>query len=275
MDSKEIYINPFTDFGFKKLFGTEFNKELLIDFLNQVLGDRERIQDLTYLNTENLGNTETDRKAIFDLYCENGKGERFIIELQNVEQQFFKDRSIFYSTFPIQSQAPKGKKWDYELKAVFTIGILNFSFPDQSDQERYLREVQLIDKQTSEVFYHKLTFIYLEMPNFRKEEEELGSHFDKWMYVLKNLHRLQSRPSKLQENIFEKLFNEAEIAKLTPEDMKAYEESLKTYRDNYSVIETAVNKKAIEIARKLKQRGVDIDIIVETTSLTKEQIEKL
>lgn len=275
MDSKERYINPFTDFGFKKLFGTEFNKELLIDFLNQVLGDKEQIQDLTYLNTENLGNTETDRKAIFDLYCENEKGEKFIIELQNVEQQYFKDRSIFYSTFPIQSQAPKGKKWDYYLKAVYTIGILNFSFPDQSEQERYLREVQLIDKQTFEVFYDKLTFIYLEMPNFRKEEEELVSQFDKWMYVLKNLHQLQEKPKKLQEKVFEKLFNEAEIAKLNPEDMKAYEESLKVYRDNYSVIETAVNKKAIEIARKLKQRGVDIDIIVETTSLTKEQIEKL
>lgn len=102
MDNQERFINPFTDFGFKKLFVTEFNKELLIDFLNQVLGDRERIHDLTYLNTENLGSTATDRKAIFDLYCENEKGERFIIEMQNVEQQYFKDRSIFYSTFPIQ-----------------------------------------------------------------------------------------------------------------------------------------------------------------------------
>jgi len=275
MDSKEKYINPFTDFGFKKLFGTEFNKELLIDFLNQVLGDRERIQGLTYLNTENLGNTETDRKAIFDLYCENEKGEKFIIELQNVRQLYFKDRSIYYSTFPIQSQAPKGKDWDYYLKAVYTVGILNFSFPDQGEQERYLREIQLIDKFTFEVFYDKLTFIYLEMPKFRKEEEELETHFDKWMYVLKNLHRLQERPKKLQEKIFQKLFKEAEIAKLKPEEMKAYEESLKVYRDNYSIIETAKKERDIEIAQKLKQRGVALDIIVETTGLPKEQIEKL
>ena len=99
---KEKYINPFTDFGFKKLFGSEFNKDLLIDFLNQVLGDREQIKDLTYLNTEKLGKTQNDRKAIFDLYCENEKGDRFIIELQNVAQLYFKDRSIFYATFPIQ-----------------------------------------------------------------------------------------------------------------------------------------------------------------------------
>lgn len=275
MDSKEKYINPFTDFGFKKLFGTEFNKELLIDFLNQVLSDREQIQDLTYLNTENLGNTETDRKAIFDLYCENEKGEKFIIELQNVKQQYFKDRSIFYSTFPIQNQAPKGREWDYYLKAVFTIGILNFSFPDKSEQERFLREVQLIDKETHEVFYNKLTFIYLEMPKFRKEEDELISQFDKWMYVLKNLHRLQDRPVKLQEKVFERLFSEAEIAKLNSEDMKSYEESLKTYRDNYSVIETAKNDTKIEIAKEMKKDKQSVESIIKYTGLSKEEIEKL
>lgn len=279
MNSKEKYINPFTDFGFKKLFGTEFNKELLIDFLNQVLSEKEQIKDLTYLNTENLGNTDSDRKAIFDLYCENEKGEKFIIELQNVKQLYFKDRSIFYSTFPLQSQAPKGKEWDYYLKAVYTVGILNFSFPDQSKQERYLREIQLLDKQTYEVFYEKLTFIYLEMPKFRKEEEELESHFDKWMYVLKNLHRLQEIPVKLQERIFKKLFSEAEIAKLKPEEMKAYEESLKTYRDQYSVIETARNEgreeEKVEIARLMKKYGDSIEKISAITGLTKEEIEKL
>lgn len=283
MAIKERYINPFTDFGFKKLFGSEFNKELLIDFLNQVLGGKERIQDLTYLNTENLGNTAADRKAIFDLYCINEKEEKFIIELQNVKQQYFKDRSIFYSTFPIQSQAPKGKDWDYYLKAVYAVGILNFSFPDTSEKERYLREVQLIDKETHEVFYDKLTFIYLEMPKFRKGEDELISHFDKWIYVLKNLHQLQSRPVKLQEKVFEKLFSEAEIAKLNPEDMKAYEESLKTYRDNYSVIETAKregkqegkSEGMIDVAREMKKDGHPVEMIAKYTKLSKEQIEKL
>jgi predicted transposase/invertase (TIGR01784 family) len=283
MAKKEKFINPFTDFGFKKLFGNEFNKELLIDFLNQVLGERERIRDLTYLNTENQGKTEWDRKAIFDLYCENEKGEKFIIELQNVKQEFFKDRSIFYSSFPIQEQAPKGKDWDYHLKAIYTIGILNFSFPDSSSKERYLREIQLLDTNTFEVFYDKLTFIYLEMPKFRKGEEELVTHFEKWMYVLKNLPKLQVRPVKLQEKIFDKLFNEAEIAKLTQEEMRTYEESLKTYRDNYSVLETAkkegieigASKTKIELAKEMKKEGLSIEQIARITRLSKEQIEKL
>ena len=142
-----------------------------------------------------------------------------------------------------------------------------------------MREVQLLDKHTFDVFFDKLTFIYLEMPRFKKREEDLVTHFDKWLYVLKNLPKLQARPQKLQEKVFEKLFNEAELAKLTPEEMRTYEESLKVYRDNYSVIETAKREGAIEkeleIARRLKQKGVDIQIIAETTGLTKEQIERL
>jgi predicted transposase/invertase (TIGR01784 family) len=291
MGNKERYINPFTDFGFKKLFGTEFNKELLIDFLNQVLTGKEYIQDLTYLNPENLGNTERDRKAIFDLYCENEKGEKFIIELQNVKQQYFKDRSIYYSAFPIQSQAPKGKEWDYYLKAVYTIGILNFSFPDQSSGERFFREIQLMDKQTFEVFYQKLTFIYLEMPRFRKNEDDLETHFDKWMFILKNLHQLRDRPRKLQEKVFEKLFSEAEVANLNSKDMREYEKSLKVYRDNYSVMETARNEgreegreegrqegqleEKLKVAKEMKKEGLSIDLITKVTALPKEQIEKL
>jgi predicted transposase/invertase (TIGR01784 family) len=295
MDDQGKYINPFTDFGFKKLFGTEFNKELLIDFLNQVLGDREQIRDLTYLNPENQGKTQTDRKAIFDLYCENEKGEKFIIELQNVRQQFFKDRSIFYATFPIQEQAPKGRDWDYYLKAVYTIGILNFSFPDASPQERHLREIRLMDVATMEVFYDKLSFLYLEMPRFRKKEEELQTQFDKWMYVLKNLPRLQERPKRLQEKVFEKLFSEAELAKLTPEEMRSYDESLKVYRDNKNTMDYAIKLAAeegrqegrlegrqegkmeerLEIARALKKNNIPLDIIIKSTGLSKEQIEKL
>ncbi|CAN5832352.1 Rpn family recombination-promoting nuclease/putative transposase [soil metagenome] len=291
MEGKEKYINPFTDFGFKRLFGSEFNKELLIDFLNQVLQGKEQIQDLTYLNTENQGRTEADRKAVFDLYCENERGEKIIIELQNAYQLYFKDRSIYYATFPLQEQALKGQDWDYRLRAVYTIGILNFSFPDHPGRDRYLREVQLLDKQTHEVFYDKLTFLYLETPRFRKREEELETPFEKWVYVLQHLPKLQERPLKLQEKIFDKLFAEAEIAKLKPEDMNAYEQSLKVYRDNYSVMKTAEimgmekgmekgmemgkEEEKKEIAKRLKKKGLDLETIIEVTGLTKEQIQKL
>ncbi len=122
---KERYIDPFTDFGFKRLFGSEPNKDLLIDFLNQLLKGKKHIQNLIYSKNEHLGKTDEYRKAIFDLYCENENGKKFIIELQKVKQQYFKDRSIYYATFPIQEQAPEGKNWNYQLKEVYTVGIMD------------------------------------------------------------------------------------------------------------------------------------------------------
>jgi len=233
------YINPFTDFGFKKLFGTEVNKDLVIDLLNELIKEQGKITDLTYLQNEHLGMAETDRKAIFDLYCENERGEKFIVELQKAKQNFFKDRSIFYSTFPIQEQAPKGD-WNFELKAVYLIGILDFVFEeDKADNDYYHHEVKLMETKRQKVFYDKLTFIYLEMPKFNKTEEQLETHFDKWLYVIKNLTQLEARPKKLQERIFERFFKAAEIAKLQPEEIFAYEKSLKYYRDLKNVVDTS------------------------------------
>ena len=126
---KAKYLNPFTDFGFKKIFGEEASKPLLLDFLNALLPISDKIVDLTFKNNEQLGQTDFDRKAIYDIYCENEKGEKFIVELQKAKQNYFKERTIFYSTFPIREQAEKGE-WNYNLKAVYCIGILDFTFDD-------------------------------------------------------------------------------------------------------------------------------------------------
>ena len=283
------YVNPYTDFGFKLLFGTDMNKELLISFLNSLLHGREVIKDVTYLNAEHLGTQEYDRRAVFDVYCENEQGEKFLVEMQKGEQQFFKDRSVFYSTFPIREQAKRGN-WDYELKAVYTIGILNFVF-DSDDDQYFHHEVKLMDVHTKEVFYDKLTFVYLEMPKFNKREEELVTMFDKWLFVLRNLATLLERPAALQERIFNRLFEAAEIAKFTKRELYEYEDSLKNFRDMYSVITTAelkgLNKGRAEgrmegesverqkNARNLKVLGVDVGIISEATGLSLKEIEEL
>ena len=237
MSLTDKYINPFTDFGFKRLFGSEPNKDLLIDFLNQLLPSHHNIAELTYADKEQLPLTDYERKAIFDIYCTNAKGERFIVEIQKAKQNYFKDRSVYYSTFPIQKQAQKGE-WDYQLAAVYTVGILDFVFDEERDSGEVMHFVQL-KNQENQVFYDKLTFIYLEMPKFVKTEAELETDFDKWMYVFKNLHKLDKIPTRIQGKIFEKLFGEAELSKLKPTDMMAYEESLKVYRDLKAVTDTA------------------------------------
>lgn len=287
---QERYVNPYTDFAFKLLFGTELNKELLISFLNALLHGEQTIKEVTYLNSEHLGTQERDCRAVFDIYCENERGEKFLVEMQKGEQTFFKDRSIYYSTFPIREQAIKGNGWNYELKAVYTVGILNFTFDNQDD--RYFHhEVKLVDMRTKDVFYDKLTFIYLEMPKFNKTEDELETMFDKWMFVLRNLSRLMERPLALQERVFERLFKAAEIANFNKKELVEYEDSLKNYRDWYSVMTTAEQKgivkgkaeglaegekkKQQEIARNLKSLGITQDVIIKSTGLTPEDIENL
>jgi|SRR6056297_435001 len=234
------YVNFFTDYGFKRLFGEEPNKDLLRDFLNELLKEEQgTIVDLTYLKDENLGSTSLDRKAIFDLYCENERGEKFIVELQKAKQNYFKDRSIYYSTFPVQQQARRGA-WDYELKAVYTIGILDFVFDeDKNDPGKYRYDIKLQDIVTNKVFYDKLTFIYLELPKFQKTLDQLETRFDKWLYAIKNLDRLDKVPDSLREQVFEKFFEVAEIANFTREEVDKYEDSLKYYRDLKNSFDTA------------------------------------
>ncbi len=233
------YVNIHTDFGFKRIFGTEFNKELLISFLNALLDGEQVIRDVHYLNNEHLGESIGSRKAIFDVFCENEHGEKFIVEMQNVYQKFFKDRSIYYATFPIREQAHPGD-WDFHLKSVYTVGLLNFVLDDDRySDDCFHHEVKLMDVEKKTVFYDKLTFIYVEIPKFNKTEQELVSMFDKWMYVLKNLSRLMRRPAALQERVFTRLFEQAEIAKLSHHELQQYESDMKAYRDIVNAIRTA------------------------------------
>ena len=278
---QDKYINPYTDFGFKLLFGTAMNKELLISFLNALLFKEETVKDVTYLNAEHLDTQEYDRRAVFDVYCENEKGEKFLVEMQRGEQQFFKDRSVYYATFPIREQSQRGK-WDYELKAVYIIGILNFTFND-TDGDYFHHEVKLVDLYTHKVFYDKLTFIYLEMPKFNKKEDELESMFDKWLFVLRNLSSLFERPRALQNRVFDRLFEAAEIAKFNSKELGEYWESLKNFRDWYSVMSTQLKKgreeglkegleqgrkeECFKNAKKMKQAGIAFDVIAQVTGL--------
>jgi predicted transposase/invertase (TIGR01784 family) len=245
------YINPFTDFGFKRLFGTEDNKDLLVHFLQNLLQKREgKVTSIRFLKSDQLPYTRTERAAIFDIYCETERGEKIIVELQKARQDFFKDRSIFYSTFPIRRQAKRGS-WDFRLSAVYTIGILDFIFAESKmDSDKFFHHIQLSDTDTHEVFYDKLTFIYLEMPKFRKQEGELETPFDKWLYVLKNLAELQNRPPALQERIFRKLFHIAEVEALAPRDREAYDESLKRYWDFQNVVDSAARQARKDVAKE-------------------------
>ena len=270
------YISLLTDFGFMRIFGTKPNKDLLINFLNSLFEGFQVITDVKYLNSEHVGDVFAERKPIFDVYCENEKGEKFIVEMQNA------------SIFPIREQAPKGADWNFKLDHVYIVALLNFDLSEEAfDKDDINHDVGLLDKKTHKVFNDKLSFKYVEIAKFDKTEDELVTLYDKWLYVLKNLSRLDERPAALKEKIFSKLFEEAEIAKFTPTELKEYEDSLKAYRDVKNSIDTALEKgreegraesknlKVIQIAKKMLAAGMDIDTVINMTDLSKSEIEKL
>ena len=227
---EERYISLLTDFGFTRIFGTKPNKDLLINFLNSLFDGFQVIKDVKYLNSEHVGDVFAERKPIFDVYCENEHGEKFIVEMQN-------------AYFPIREQAPKVAEWNFKLEHVYTVPLLNFDLEEEAfDKNDINHDVGLLDKKTFKVFNDKLSFKYVEIAKFNKTEEELDTLYDKWLYVLKNLSRLDKRPAALKEKVFTKLFEEAEIAKFTPTELKEYEDSLKAYRDVKNSIDTALEK---------------------------------
>ena len=294
--TEERYISLLTDFGFKRIFGTAPNKELLIDFLNSMFDGEQVVKDVTYLNSEHVGDVHSDRKAIFDVYCENEKGEKFIVEMQNASQQYFKDRSLYYATFPIREQAQKGAEWNYELKHVYVVALLNYNMSEPAfAKDTINHDVGLLDKQTHRVFNDKLTFKYVEISKFDKRIEELKTNYDKWIYVLQNLSRLDRHPRYLQTEVFSRLFNQAEIARFSKTELREYEDSLKAYRDMKNSLDNAEEKglakglakgraeglaegkkdKAVEIAKKLLEMDMPIDAIMKATGLSQEEITKL
>jgi predicted transposase/invertase (TIGR01784 family) len=267
------YINPYTDFGFKKLFGEEGNKDLLIDFLNQLLPSHHQIADLYFRNPESLADLSAERKAIFDIHCEALSGEKFIVEMQKAKVKYFKDRSLFYVTFPIREQAQQGE-WNFKLAPIYFVAILDFEYDEAEERRKFRRDVALKD-QDGDVFFDKLHFKFLQMPLFKLQEHELKTQFDKWCYFLKNLESFNHIPSILNEPIFQKAFSIAELARLSTEQRAIYEENLIQYWGMKSALETAVEEREIEIAKNFISFGLDNATIAKGTGLTTEQIEKL
>lgn len=281
---KAKYVNPFTDFGFKKLFGEEASKPLLMDFLNSLLPESKQIANLSFKNTEQLGIVNYERKAIFDIYCESENGEKFIVELQKAKQNYFIERTIYYSTFPIREQAEKGD-WDFNLKAVYCIGILDFAFAESENKE-VVHTIQL-KNQNGNVFYDKLTYIYLEMPNFKLEETELKSRLEKWLYFIKYLEDFTVIPSIFKdETIFNLGFKSAELANYNQTELDKYEYSLKAFRDNKNTLDYATESAFGEgkLEGKMEEKytviknginaGFPLDVLSQLTGLTIEEIEE-
>ena len=337
--SEGKYIDLMVDWSFKKIFGTEVNKDILIEFL-KVIFPQYAISDITYVPTEQLGIMEDDRKAIFDVLCRTVDGKTFLVEMQRGYQKHFFERALFYTSFPIMKQGKKAlaeeargnRPWDFSLDGVFFLGILNFKYEDDEMTEHRYR---LMEATSKKLMTDKLEFVFVEVEKFDKGEDELETDLDKWLYLLKNMSNLLERPERLRDRIFTKLFDVAELAQLDDEDRIKYIKAMNTERDTYNQIEYAresgreegreeghkvgkeeglkegreeghkegkeeglkegrkegrkegkeegikegreegAKQKSFDIAKRMLEKGIDIETISELTGLTEKEISEL
>ena len=282
------FINPFTDVGFKRIFGQEVSKPILIEFLNSLLTGERRIVNVKYLDKEQLGLSELERSLIYDIYCETETGKHIIVEMQNKYQYSFKNRSIYYVARSIVEQGQRGREWNYDVKAVYLVAFLNFKQNEIS--EKFRTDVALVDLEERTQFSDKVRLIYLQLPYFNKEADDCETTFDRMIFVLKNMDILERMPWAAQDSVFQKLASIAEVAALDKQERFRYDENVRAYRDNSVIMQTqfmegeklgmqkGMQKGQQEaqqaIALKLKQMGLSSADIAKATGLPLNEIEK-
>ena len=279
------YINPFTDVGFKRIFGQELSKPLLLDFLNSLFGGEKQIVNLTFLDKEQPALYEEDRSLIYDIYCETNEGEKIIVEMQNKSQPYFKNRSIYYISESIARQGERGSSWNYAIDAVYLIAFLNFIPLDFKRQFR--TDVVLAEKDTVEQFSDKMRMTFLQLPLFDKEAGECENQVERWIFLLKNMETLSRLPWAAQSAVFKKLESIADVGAMSRDERLKYDESLRKYRDTISVFEgvrlegrmegrlEGQRNEKMENARKMKSYGLALDMIADITGLSVEEVRNL
>ena len=257
--SRKKYAELLCDFMFNRLFGSEANKDVLISFLNTILEDVE-IVEVDFIPTEHHGMTEDDRKVIFDIACKCKSGASFIIEMQKGYQKYFKERALYYTTYPINKQGRDAHdlhikrksegveegdfRWDYNLQPVTVVAILNFQFVhvDSWPKDEYRSSYRLYEDTYDEVMTDALRFVFLELGRFNKCIWELESISEKWMYLLKHMHEMVEIPKEFSDPLFTRLFLLAEIDNFTAEEKEQYYKSLENMGDYYNILDTAVEE---------------------------------
>jgi len=293
---KGKFINPFTDVGFKRIFGSEDSKSVLIYLLNTVIGDENRIVSIEYTDKEQAPKSLEGKTVIYDIYCKTADGRRIIVEMQSERQHNFKKRTLYYVARSISRQIMRGEN-DYEYDAVYLVSLLNFT--DRSISEDIRTEVRLMDVKARRTFMNEMRMIYVQLPLMKKTEEECDNDLDYWIYILNNMETLDRMPFTDKNPAFVDLIDLATYQNMSEDEQVAYDRSLKRMWDydnmlrgerEYARAEGEVVGEArglakgraegraegqTDVAKNLKSLGVPIDIIIQASGLTKEQIDAL
>lgn len=268
------YVNPMIDVAFKYLFGTEKNKHLLKGLLENVF--KREILDISYDNTEQIGETMESRNAYFDVICKSADGPDFIVECQVRTQKYFAERAVFYTSRVIANQAPKGD-WDYNFRPVYFLGLVDFELPDSiGKSEGHVQWYSLRNEANGTLMTDKVRYVFMEVEPFEKSYEDCSTFEEKFLYFMKNLPTFVEKPDTHNDKYFEDLLMEAEYLKMDTETQAQYERRVKQMRDAKNVEDYMIET---SIAKGLKQgleqglskgREEGITIMLKALSLLKE-----
>ena len=302
MHLKFKYADLLDDLAFKLVFGQESTKDVMIEFLNQVIKDR-RIVDVEFLDKEMHPYDRERKSSVYDLFCKTDDGSRIVVELQRRKQDRYAERMLYYSMHQITRQVEAGAG-SYDFCPVYVISILEFTL-DQNDGCDDVRTVyRFCEEGSGRVLTDRLTFIFLELPKFNKTVEQLDGNVLEGMYFcLKNMQHLTERPEILAHNVFKKIFEVSELLRMDEETRINILSNMTTERDLRNQMEYA-KRTAIaeghaegraqglaeglaegraegrsegleEVARRMLAMGMDVQQISAATSLTVERIEAL
>ena len=241
------FINPFSDWGFKHIFGREISKDLLICFLNDLFAGEFVIKSLAFGNKEQIGLSKDSREVIFDIYCTTDEGKEIIVEMQNRGQEHFIDRALYYTSRVIVNQGIKGE-WDYDIRPVYTICFMNFIDP-LLPFGKFRTDMILADRDNGKMVSDKIRMVYLMLPFFEKTETECETDFERWIFVLKNMNTFERMPFLAKNAVFKKLAEISDLRTLSKKDMDKYEDSIRIMRDAYATYKYAI-KTGLEDGRK-------------------------
>ena len=251
--AQTVYADLRNDFMFKKAFG---QKDIMIPFLNDIL-ETDKIRDIEYRNVEQLGFDAESAKIYYDNYCHCIDGKDFIVEMQRRSQKYYRERMVFYSTYPIQHQYVEAKRkysespdqklpfsFKYRLCPVYIISITDFSLEHEPTwtENMFVSRYSIRENSTGELYCDTLNFVFVELPRFRKALQQKSAVAEKWAYVFNNITTLTEVPEELSEKYFQKLFESAKIANFTSNEQMSYIESQKMKYDYENVLEYAVEQ---------------------------------
>ena len=274
--AKGVYANILLDDWFKRTFEELPSSKRLLTLLLQELIPERQIVDIKYAPQEHT-NPNPDKRGIrVDVEATDADGTRFLVEMQREPQDFFYERAVYNASHCVIRQLEKGED-DYSFPPVYFIGLVDF--PLHNDPDRVLYRYSLYEDKDGEKMTDSLHYIFLELPNCKKALTPEATVLDNFCYSLHNMQFLEKRPSELRQEIFELLFEAANIATFAPEDKIKYEYTMTTERDIRNQIRYAEKKgraeERKEIARNLKSLGVAIDTIAQALGLSVDEIREL